>query len=332
MSNKGGCIGDRRGSSELTDYFDEIFSSALEKGSELQTWPGHFLLKKTETEILVDGFGIKPYQKALEIGCGNAFQSALLAGFTQRLVAMDLYEADARNTHSVGMKKAKSLLECVQVNNVDLAASSATDLPFPVSTFDYIVSSNTLEHIAEKEKALNEIHRVLKPKGKFALVVPTHIASLCSFPRLPLYIFVRIMKIMLRKLSKNKSNNGHVESETIVVTKVPDVQRSWVSSLSAFRRNHPSFPLPEPHGMYPSIFHELVSQTPQRWSRLIENSNFVIENSMAITLIPISLIEVFSSKFMSILYSKLRNFHVAFGRAPLIKFVGFTWAALCRKK
>ena len=120
----------RHQSLELANYFEKIFCTALEKGCELQTWPGHFLVKKTETEILVYGFGIQPHRRVLEVGCGNAFQSALLAGFTQRLVAMDLYEADARNTHSVGMKKAKRLLECVQVNNVDLAASSATDLPF----------------------------------------------------------------------------------------------------------------------------------------------------------------------------------------------------------
>lgn len=318
-------------SSELTAYFEEIYRSALEKGSELQTWPGHFLVKKTETEILVDGFGIKPHQKVLEVGCGNAFQSALLAGFTQRLVAIDLYEADARNTHSVGMEKAKKLLECVQVKNVDLAASSATDLPFPLSTFDYIVSSNTLEHIADKKRALNEIHRVLKPEGKFLIVVPTHIASLCALPRLPLYILVRVGQIMLRKLSRNKRYNGRVGSETIVVTKGHDAHQSWLSSLSAFRRNHPSFPLPEPHGTYPSILHELFSQTPQRWSRLITDSNFVIEDVMAVTLIPISLIEVFSPEFMSVLYSKLRNLHVKFGRVPLIQSVGFAWAALCTK-
>jgi SAM-dependent methyltransferase len=322
----------RQRGSELTGYFKKIFRCALEKGSELQTWPGHFLLKKTETEILVNGFGVQPHQKVLEVGCGNAFQSALLAGFTRRLVAVDLYEADTRNTHSVGMEKAKRLLECVQIRNVDLAASSATDLPFPSTTFDYILSSNALEHIPEKGRALNEIHRVLKPKGKFILVVPTHIASLCAFPRLPLYMLVRAGQIGLRRLSRKKRYDGEVGSETIVATKSHDAQRSWISSLNAFRRNHPSFPLPEPHGMYRSIFHELFSQTPRRWSRLIARSNFVIEDAIAVTLIPINLIEIFSSEFMSILYSKLRSLHVALGRVPVIKSVGFAWAALCTKR
>jgi len=322
----------RHQSLELANYFEKIFCTALEKGCELQTWPGHFLVKKTETEILVYGFGIQPYRRVLEVGCGNAFQSALLSGFTERLVAIDLYEADLRNTHSVGMEKANRLLERLQINNVDLAASSATDLPFPPSTFDCVISSNTLEHISEKDKALSEIHRVLKPGGNFIVVVPTHIASLCAFPRLPLYILVRVAEILLRKLSRKPLHNGDDGSETAVSNKVRDAQRSWLSSLSAFRRNHPYFPLPEPHGMYPSIMHELVSQTPRKWSKLISNSNFIIEDAMAATLIPISIIEIFSSKFMSILYSKSRDFHIAFGRATFFKFVGFAWAALCTKR
>ena len=43
---------------------------------------------------------------------------------------------------------------------------------FPSDYFDFILSSDVLEHVPEPEKALIEIHRVLKREGKFVFTVP----------------------------------------------------------------------------------------------------------------------------------------------------------------
>ena len=43
--------------------------------------------------------------------------------------------------------------------------ANATELPFNDNTFDYVVSTDVIGHIADKDSLLNEIHRVLKPNG-----------------------------------------------------------------------------------------------------------------------------------------------------------------------
>ena len=46
------------------------------------------------------------------------------------------------------------------------------DLHFDESTFDWVICNHVLEHIPNDRKAMTEIYRVLKPKGKAILQVP----------------------------------------------------------------------------------------------------------------------------------------------------------------
>ena len=50
----------------------------------------------------------------------------------------------------------------------------ARKLPFPNNKFNTVISNSTFEHIANSDiPAINEVHRVLKPQGKFYLTVPS---------------------------------------------------------------------------------------------------------------------------------------------------------------
>ena len=57
------------------------------------------------------------------------------------------------------------------VNGKDLTCD-AMDLPFEDNSVDYIVSSHTVEHVLDVDKAFNEWIRVLKPGGLMAHKVP----------------------------------------------------------------------------------------------------------------------------------------------------------------
>jgi SAM-dependent methyltransferase len=48
----------------------------------------------------------------------------------------------------------------------------ATTLPFRDAAFDHVISVYNLEHIEKLQDALREVHRVLKPEGKFAVGLP----------------------------------------------------------------------------------------------------------------------------------------------------------------
>jgi len=52
---------------------------------------------------------------------------------------------------------------------IKFLVAEATNLPFSDRVFDIVLSFDTLEHIRNKEKALSEMARVLKPKGKLLI-------------------------------------------------------------------------------------------------------------------------------------------------------------------
>ena len=94
----------------------------------------------------------------LEVGCGMGFDSIEFLKRNIRVTATDLTEAAVeitkRNFEVNGLKA-----EGVKVENV-------LELSFPDNSFDAVWACGVLHHNANIERALSEIHRVLKTGGK----------------------------------------------------------------------------------------------------------------------------------------------------------------------
>jgi len=54
----------------------------------------------------------------------------------------------------------------------NLQGIDITDIPYANNSFDLIICNHVLEHVAEDHKAMHELHRVLKTKGRAILQVP----------------------------------------------------------------------------------------------------------------------------------------------------------------
>lgn len=54
----------------------------------------------------------------------------------------------------------------------DVKDGDLTKLSFPDANFDWVIANHVLEHIEDEDRAINEIHRVLKPNGKAILQIP----------------------------------------------------------------------------------------------------------------------------------------------------------------
>jgi ubiquinone/menaquinone biosynthesis C-methylase UbiE len=76
----------------------------------------------------------------MELGCGNAFQSVLLASLFRELIATDLFNNN--DYHKIEIRQAKRLIYSLNAKNVRLISCSATDLPFTSSYFDFVFSSS----------------------------------------------------------------------------------------------------------------------------------------------------------------------------------------------
>jgi len=106
-----------------------------------------------------------PGEHVLDIGAGPgllAYDRARMVGESGRLVGLDASAAMLKvaRTRLAAMPQA----ECME--------GDAADLTFPDASFDIAVSTQVHEYVADMEKAVKELHRVLKPGGR-ALVLDT---------------------------------------------------------------------------------------------------------------------------------------------------------------
>lgn len=92
---------------------------------------------------------------ALDVGCGNGKTSLKLIDLGYRTVGVDF--------------SSKAVESCRELLGSDgtFETASATELPFPDGSFDYITAVHVLEHLTDDELsvAASEFIRVLRPGG-----------------------------------------------------------------------------------------------------------------------------------------------------------------------
>ena len=99
---------------------------------------------------------IKPGGKVLDIGVGIGCDTELLCKKGFEVFGIDLTSRSVESTRArlnfYGLK-------------ADIKQGNAEKLDFPDNTFDAVYSFGVLHHTPDTEKAINEVHRVLKPNG-----------------------------------------------------------------------------------------------------------------------------------------------------------------------
>lgn len=101
-------------------------------------------------------------KQVLDVACGEGYGSAMMASAASSVHGLDVSEeavAHARVTY-------------LHQSNLAFSVGSATDMPFGDAAFDVVVSFETIEHLLEQEKMLDEIRRVLRPNGILIISSP----------------------------------------------------------------------------------------------------------------------------------------------------------------
>ncbi len=107
---------------------------------------------------------VYPGDAVLDIGCGGGFDSLVAAGMVGaegRVVGIDVTAAM--------IDRARAHLALLGLTNVGFQVGEAESLPFPDNDFDVVISNGVFNLTLDKEKALKEAHRVLKPGGRLML-------------------------------------------------------------------------------------------------------------------------------------------------------------------
>lgn len=107
----------------------------------------------------------------LEIGTGSGYGIELLSSKADKFLTIDKFES------TVGAEASKT------IENVDFRQMNVPPLTgLDNNQFDFVVSFQVIEHIKKDTAFVKEIHRVLKPGGKFIHTTPNKKMSLSRNP------------------------------------------------------------------------------------------------------------------------------------------------------
>lgn len=126
---------------------------------------------------LLQHSSIKPGMNVLELGCGTG-------GFTidsglYKLVGQDGELVATEPSYGM-LTRARNKGSQVVGGNVKFLQMRAEELSFEDNTFDVVIGAAFL-HLTEIDKAIREIHRVLKPGGLFVTAFPLSFPHAVSF-------------------------------------------------------------------------------------------------------------------------------------------------------
>lgn len=95
----------------------------------------------------------------LEVGCGTGADLLQFSKHGARAVGVDITREHLR----LARERVGARAQVVE--------ASATKLPFPNASFDYVYSHGVLHHIEQPRAVVEEIFRVLRPGGRFNIHV-----------------------------------------------------------------------------------------------------------------------------------------------------------------
>jgi len=110
-------------------------------------------------DALTRQLGLQPDAlSVLDVGCGGGILSEEFAKLGCRVTGIDpsAPSLDAARQHA-----ARENL------TIEYRQASGESIPFDASSFDVVICCDVLEHVADLEKTIREVARVLKPSGMF---------------------------------------------------------------------------------------------------------------------------------------------------------------------
>lgn len=174
---------------EKTYRVREVFNSVARRYdlmNDLMSAGLHRLWKR----VAIETAAVRPGMRVLDLASGTgdlARAMARRAGSKGHVVLADINDQMLR----VGRDRA---IDAGELNGLEWCQCDAESLPFPDASFDRVTIGFGLRNVTRKERALAEMHRVLKPGGR-ALILefskPTtapleQVYDLYSFSVLPI--------------------------------------------------------------------------------------------------------------------------------------------------
>lgn len=115
-------------------------------------WESHYRPERQTILDAVRAFAPSASGCLLDVGCGHKPYARLFLPYVQEYIGLDLVESAAGNDADV--------------------IGSVLALPFDDASFDTVIATQVIEHVAEPWVMMREIARVLRPGGRVLVTAP----------------------------------------------------------------------------------------------------------------------------------------------------------------
>lgn len=184
--------------------------------------------------------------RALEVGPGSCIYLPVLARLFNEVVATDIEAAFLK--HAAPLRH--------RLPNLQLALDNICDSALPPASFDLILCTEVVEHIADSAAALRGMRRLLKPGGVLVLSTPQRYSPLEQAARIA--FLPGVIALVRRIYQEPVLETGHINLMT-----ARTVQRQLRDARFAVREQHQS-------GMYLPLLAEFGGATALRFEQWLE--------------------------------------------------------------
>ncbi len=189
----------------LGDFFEKM--TGLSK-SFIDTLNPSRAEEQVELFMKMTGVNSLKDKKILEIGSGTGIFQLVCA----KKYSADIWGAEPsllpnQTEEDNVLKISLDILNCNNLPTNKIVNSVGEKLPFHDNSFDFVYSSNVLEHVQNPQSVINEAIRVCKPNGIVQIVSPNYGSYYeghynCFYiPYQPKWLFRKYLKYILRKNS-----------------------------------------------------------------------------------------------------------------------------------
>ncbi|MEK7642697.1 MAG: class I SAM-dependent methyltransferase [Patescibacteria group bacterium] len=205
-----------------------------------------------EIDLVFKHLPLAGFSKGLEIGCGDGYQTTLLRNRFKEFVACDL--------------NFKRIKEELKISNVVYKQYDADNLEgvFQSEEFDFIFSSNVMEHLSRPRQFLNNTRFFLKNDGYVVHIVPSRFLKIT-------YIFLHFINLVVLVINRTTQiffSRGGTEKTNL------SMENNINKSVLEKKNKLSQILFPQIHGNFDSHIEEFIKFGKKEWQKMFEESGF----------------------------------------------------------